>query len=160
MIQILAKRIFYGFVVLILVISLVSSIIYLAPVDPTRLSFGQMADNTTVELKKKQLGLDKPLYVQLLYYMNDLSPLSVYSNEVLELKSFSYLSIYSGKQKSFVLKLPYLRESYQNGDRVSSLIGEALPKTIILAGCSFIFAMIFGLILGLISSLNRNTWLD
>ncbi len=160
MLYILTKRILYGFVVLILVISLVSSIIYLAPVDPTRLSFGQMSDVQTVELKKKQLGLDQPLRIQLLYYLNDILPISLYLNEVLNLKSFKYISVYKGNQKSIVLKLPYLRESYQNGRKVSDLIGEALPKTLILAFTSFTFALIIGIILGLIAAMNRNTIYD
>ncbi|HMG15435.1 MAG TPA: ABC transporter permease [Saprospiraceae bacterium] len=160
MLYIITKRILYGFVVLILVISLVSSIIYLAPVDPTRLSFGQMSDVQTVELKKKQLGLDKSLPVQLLYYLNDLLPVSLYSNEVLGLKSFKYCTLYKGNQKSVVLKFPYLRESYQNGRKVSELIGETLPKTLILAFTAFIFAFIIGIILGLIAAMKRNTIYD
>lgn len=160
MLHILTKRILYGFVVLILVISLVSSIIYLAPVDPTRLSFGQMSDVQTVDLKKKQLGLDKSLSVQLLYYLNDLLPVSIYSNNILALNSFQYCTILKSSKKSIVLKFPYLRESYQSGRKVSELIGEALPKTLILAFTSFIFALLIGIILGLIAAMNRNTIYD
>ena len=60
-----------------------------------------------------------------------------------------------------VFKWPYLRESFQNqGKPVSSIIAETLPNTIILALASIGIAMILGVVLGMISALVPNTWLD
>ena len=49
MLRYITRRLFYGGLVLIMVITLVASIIYLAPVDPASLTFGQRADVESVE---------------------------------------------------------------------------------------------------------------
>ena len=60
-----------------------------------------------------------------------------------------------------VLKLPYLRESFQkNGKKVSSVIAETLPNTFVLAISAIIIAIILGVLLGVISAMYKNSWLD
>ena len=68
------KKVLSGVTVLITIIVLISSIIYLAPVDPARLTFGQRSDNQMVEAKQNELGLNQPLTVQLSNYLADISP--------------------------------------------------------------------------------------
>ena len=63
-----------------MVIIIITSIIYLAPVDPAQLSFGQRADVATVDAKRKELGLDQPLYVQMLMYLRDVSPIAIHED--------------------------------------------------------------------------------
>lgn len=59
------------------------------------------------------------------------------------------------------LKIPYLRESYQqNGTKVSDIIAQTLPNTLILAISSILIAFIFGIFLGIISALKKNSWVD
>jgi len=77
MFSFLIGRIFHGVITLMIVVILISGIIYLAPVDPARLTFGQRSDTATIETKKKELGLDLPLYHQLFLYLKDLSPLAI-----------------------------------------------------------------------------------
>lgn len=81
MIQYLLKRIAYSFLVLILVVIVISSIIYLSPVDPARLTFGQRTDVESIEAKKRELGLDKSLFGQLGDYLADISPIGLYQQE-------------------------------------------------------------------------------
>ena len=154
------RKLLYGLVVLILVTLTVSSIIYLAPVDPTRLTFGQRSDNATVKAKKAELGLDQPLRVQLAMYLNDVSPISVYGDYPASQEKYNYLKIVDLGEKCLVLKIPYLRESYQSGRRVTKILGDAIPKTALLALVSIIFASILGISLGVLASLKQNSWVD
>jgi peptide/nickel transport system permease protein len=148
-----------GIVVLISVVVLISSIIYLAPVDPARLTFGQRSDNTSVLKKQKELGLDQSLSNQMLSYLADISPIIISKDINPSHKEQIKLSIPLGFT-TIHIKSIYLRASYQTGQSVSSMLKEALPKTILLAVISFIFAAILGLILGIVSALFVNKWPD
>jgi peptide/nickel transport system permease protein len=44
------------------------------PGDPAELYLGPRPKPEQVELVRTQLGFDKPLYIQFLYYLRDLSP--------------------------------------------------------------------------------------
>jgi len=160
MFKILINKVLYGIIILIMVIVTVSSIIYLAPVDPARLSFGQMADANTIEKKKKQLGLDQPLFTQLLFYLNDISPVSIYRKDELAELNLTHIKFNISKIHALVLKAPNLRESFQSGRKVTELIGEALPKTILLAFSALLFALLIGIPLGIICALNRDKFID
>jgi peptide/nickel transport system permease protein len=154
------RKLFYGLLVLVLVTLTVSSIIYLAPVDPTRLTFGQRSDNATVKAKKAELGLDEPLRIQLAMYLNDVSPISIYGDYATCQEKYNYLKIIGLGEKCLVFKMPYLRESYQSGRRVTKILGDAIPKTALLALVSIIFASIVGIFLGVLASLKQNSWVD
>lgn len=78
MVHYLIKRFFSAIATLVLVVVIITSIIYLAPVDPARLTFGQRSDVESIEAKRRALGLDRPLYIQLAAYLHDISPISVH----------------------------------------------------------------------------------
>lgn len=60
-----------------------------------------------------------------------------------------------------MLKTPYLRESFQkSGKKVSTILGETLPNTILLATLAISIALGIGVLLGVVSALFKNTWLD
>ena len=150
----------YGLLVLVLVSVFISSLIYLGQVDPARLTFGQRADLETVESKREELGLNRSLSQQLSSYLLDLSPVRYAQNRKLENAPFSYGVIYTGSTNSMIIKTPWLRTSYQTGKSVSSMIGEALPLTVLLALSSFLIALIFGVSLGTVSAFNYGSWVD
>ncbi|HMS70196.1 MAG TPA: ABC transporter permease [Saprospiraceae bacterium] len=152
------SRVASGLLILISVVVLIASIIYLAPVDPTRLSFGQRSDSATIAQKKQELGLDKPLYAQLVDYLADLSPV-VFTQNLDKYDGFVVADIRLSSYH-FLLKKSNLRVSYQTGNKVSTMVRQALPKTIILALASFIFAAIFGILFGVISAAKKDTWID
>jgi peptide/nickel transport system permease protein len=156
----LLRKLLYGTLVLVLVTLTVSTIIYLAPVDPTRLTFGQRADNATVKAKKAELGLDKSLPTQLGMYLNDLSPIALYGNDEASQKKYNYLKIIDLGKKCIVIKSPYLRESYQSGRKVTKILGDAIPRTALLALVSILIASWIGISLGVVASLHQNTWID
>ena len=122
---------------------------------------GQRADLASVEAINKELGRDLPASVQFLRYFNDISPLSVLSF------TDSTSGIFADRAKygdiieiiplgsvSMAYKAPYLRRSYQTQERVTSVLLDAMPGTIILAFASLIFAAIVGILLGIWSALR------
>lgn len=160
MIQFIRQRFVSGLMSLVFIVILITGIIYVAPVDPATLSFGQQMSKKALERKQKELGLDKSIGNQILLYLNDLSPLSLYKTNSSKLDDIKYTSIISGQNNTFVAKRPYFRESYQTGDRIWIMIKTAMPNTMLLALCAIILATILGLILGMIAALNKNSWLD
>lgn len=152
---------FSSILVLVSAVVLISSIIYLAPVDPARLTFGQRSDSAAVERKQAELFLDKPLHIQMLYYLNDISPIGLGDGKRYEEKKVSFVRLFAGSSgRGLLLKTPYFRESFQSGKSVSDLLIDAVPKTLILALAAMGVAIFFGIILGIIAALVKDTWLD
>jgi peptide/nickel transport system permease protein len=159
-INFLLRRLLYGIAVMTLVVLIITSIIYIAPVDPTRLTFGQRSDNATVQAKKKELGLDQPLYLQLLMYLNDISPISIYDDTDFNKTKYNYLKLIPLSKKALVIKMPYLRESFQSGRLVTEILKDAIPQTAILALVAMIIATVIGILLGVIAALKPGSWFD
>lgn len=168
MINYVIKKLAYGFLVLLGVIVVVFLLFNVLPGDPARMMLGQRADISSIETINKDLGRDKPLMVQFIMYLNDLSFIS-YHDKVDE-ENFLFLNpekypsaiklVSLSEKKVIVLKFPYLRRSYQTKRMVSEVILEALPETAILAIASMIIATIIGVILGIISAIKKDTFFD
>lgn len=150
----------YGVGVLGLVVLLISSIIYLAPVDPASLTFGQRSDVESIEAKQKELGLNEPLTTQLLWYLRDVSPIAIVENTPYHQVKYNYQTLIPLGETALVAKMPYLRESYQSGRKVSNILIQAIPQTAILALTAILIASILGIILGVLASLRQNSWFD
>lgn len=127
---------------------------------------GQNQTAEQVDAVKKKYGFDKPLGIQYLYYLNDLSPISFHSNT-----KEDYTHLTNGKynaSKLFrigntttVIKTPYLRESFtKQGKKVTEVIGETIPNTFVLAVSAIVIAIILGIAFGILSALYKNSWLD
>ena len=134
--------------------------------DPARMMLDQNEDPKQLEAIRKNLGLDQPIYVQYLYYLNDLSPVSIHSKNP---KDYTYFKDgkYFGKilfevsDYQIAFKTPYLRESYQKqGKPVLDIIKETLPNTILLATSAILIAFFLGIVLGIISALKKDSFLD
>ncbi|MDD3667373.1 MAG: ABC transporter permease [Bacteroidales bacterium] len=165
MLNFILKRIGYGLLVLFGVITLVFFLFNILPGDSARMMLGQRADEKSVEIIKKDLGLDKPLYIQYLCYLNDLSPISFHSLNTesavfLDKDKYSFSTIVKTQNNSIVIKKPYLRRSYQSKRQVSEILSEAFPNTIILAVVSMSFALIVGVLLGSLSAIFNGSWFD
>ena len=160
MIRYIAKRLMLGLLVVITIVVLITTIIFLAPVDPAQLTFGQRAETGAVAAKREALGLDKSLPVQMWYYLKDISPINFMETSAIDERRYSYINVVSLGSKSLILKQPYLRESYQTGRSVSAILTEAIPKTILLALASICLATILGIFLGAISAVYKNSITD
>jgi len=154
------KKIAYGILVLLGVTVLVFFLFNVLPGDPARLTLGQRADVTSLENVRRELHLDKPLPLQFLLYLNDLSPIGVHTQEEAT-TNLKYVTLaHLSASKILVLKTPYLRRSYQGKKDVWEILTEALPGTLILATTAMIFATVVGIGLGVLSAVKQNTWMD
>ncbi len=126
--------------------------------DPSRLVMGQRADAATQENIRRDLYLDQPKWKQFLFYLNDVSPVSVYTKQGID--RIGLKGIFIGGNTKLVLKFPYLRRSYQSKKDVWDILMEALPGTILLATAAMIIATIFGILLGVIAAVKKDTWMD
>lgn len=167
MVKFIFKRLFYGFLVLLGVITVVFLLFNVLPGDPARAMLGQRADQASIDAINKDLGRDKPLTTQFLMYLNDISPISVHDpvnkDHYLYLnpeKYSSYVKLFSVSSKVVVLKYPYLRRSYITRRKVSDIIEETLPETTVLAFAAITFGAFFGILIGIFSAIKKNSWFD
>lgn len=148
----------YGLFVLIGVVVLVF-VLFQGFGDPARLVMGQTGDSTTQANIRKELHLDQPKWKQFVFYLNDVSPVSVYSKEEIQNKDLNGFFI-GGGEKKLVIKLPYLRKSYQTKKSVGAILMEALPGTLMLAFAAMFIAVVIGIPLGMLAAVKQNTWMD
>lgn len=160
MIKFILNKFFYGILVLLGVVFVIFALFNILPVDPARLTLGQRADVESVEAINKELGLDKPKFVQFSLYLNDLSPIALHDNDEKTKEKYGYLKLIPFGEKALVLKAPYLRRSYQTKKEVAKILQEALPQTIILAFSAMIFASVIGIFLGVIAAVKQHSWFD
>ena len=167
MLNFIAKRLAYGFLVLLGVVVVIFFLFNVLPGDPARMMLGQRADEASLKAINRDLGLDKPLSVQFMMYINDLSPISVHdkideeNSLYLDPEKYSYVELIDvGGNDVLVLKTPYLRRSYQTKRKVSEIIIEALPETAVLAITSIVLATILGVFLGVIAAINKGSSFD
>jgi ABC-type dipeptide/oligopeptide/nickel transport system permease component len=151
------KKIFYGLLVLVGVVVLVF-VLFQGFGDPARLVMGQTGDAATEANIRKELYLDQPKWKQFLYYLNDVSPLSIHTKEDIQKKELK--GIFMGGDTKLAIKFPYLRKSYQTKKSVSEVLLEALPGTLLLAVAAMFIAVIIGIPLGIVAAIKQNTWMD
>ena len=161
------KRLLYGLLVILGVVTLVFFLFNILPGDPARMMLGQRADAESIEMINRDLGRDKPVGLQFLNYLNDLAPVSFHNNA--DTASYFYLSsdkyapyttLLKVKTTSVVLKAPYLRRSYQSKRKVAEIITTAFPQTALLALVAMAFALVVGVSLGVVSALRKDSWID
>lgn len=164
--QYIIRKLGYGLLVLFGVVSLVFVIFNLSPGDPARMMLGQRATAESIAAIKKDLGLDLPLFEQYLLYLNDLSPVSVHnaadkqSHIYLDTLKYDVLTSLEIGGMAVAVKTPYLRRSYQTKQKVSSVIAEAMPGTIVLAVTSIFLAIFFGVLIGVIAAVWKGGFFD
>jgi ABC-type dipeptide/oligopeptide/nickel transport system permease component len=153
----IARKVVYGILVLLGVVALVF-VLFQGFGDPARLVMGQTGDSTTQANIRKELYLDQPKWKQFVFYLNDVSPIAIHSEEDIQKKELR--GIFIGGKTKFGLKLPYLRKSYQTKKSVSSVLMEALPGTLLLAMAAMFIAVVIGIPLGVVAAVKQNTWMD
>lgn len=156
----------YAVLTLLGVVTVIFFLFTILPGDPAQMMLGQNESEEQLEIVRAKYGFDKSIGTQYLYYLNDLSPISLHSKNASDYTylsdgKYSALSIVSLGNTDLVLKAPYLRESFQkSGKSVTSVIGDTLPNTFVLAVSAILIAISLGVILGIISALQKDTWLD
>ncbi|UZO81026.1 ABC transporter permease [Aquimarina sp. ERC-38] len=156
----------YALLTLFGVITVIFLLFTILPGDPAQMMLGQNESKEQIAIVNKKYGFDQPLSTQYAWYLNDLSPLSFHSTNKDHFTFFSEekyngVKFFNLGTTQVVLKYPYLRESFQkNGKQVIEVISETLPNTILLAISAISIAMLLGILMGIISALYKNTWID
>jgi len=157
------RKLLYGLAVLWGVATLVFFLFNILPGDPAQMMLGQRADKESVDAIREELGLNQSLGKQYVDYLNDLVPISFYDvsegEEKLE-KVGSYARLATVGMTAVVLKAPYLRMSYQSKRKVSNILGEAFPNTLLLAFVSISIAFILGLAIGILTAILNTNFLN
>lgn len=124
------KRILILIPTIIGVSFVVFSLLYLSPGDAALASAGPNAPKETVEILRDKMGLNDPFLIQ-----------------------------YGRFLKNLIFHFD-LGTSYQSKTPVIEKILRVFPNTLRLAGVSLIFAIISGIILGIIAGINKNNIID
>ena len=166
MINYILNKFFYGVLTLFGVVTVIFFLFNILPGDPARMMLDQREDTEQLANIRKKYGFDQPVSVQYLYYLNDLSPISLHSTNpdnytFLDENAYSYTQLFSIRDRTVVFKYPYLRKSFQKNDKnVSEVIAETLPNTAILAVSAITIAIIIGVFFGILSALYKDTFFD
>lgn len=156
----------YALLTLFGVVTVIFFLFNVLPGDPARMMLDQNENSEQLSLIRKKYGFDKPIVTQYLYYLNDLSLLSFHSTNAddythLSEGKYSAAQLFTIGATTTVIKAPYLRESFQkSGKKVSQVIGDTLPNTVVLACFAILIAIAIGVVLGVISALYKDTWID
>jgi peptide/nickel transport system permease protein len=153
----LLSKLGYGLIILFSVATLVFFLFAFSFPNPEDMMVGQRTDQTTIESIRQEYQLDQPMWVQYRHYLNDLSPISIYSDAE-ELPEYFARRRFGSNQ--IVLKPPYLRKSFQNRQPVAPMIWQAFKTTAVLAVFAMGIAAILGIFFGSLAALKPNTWLD
>lgn len=156
----LARRMGYSLLVLWGVVTIVFFLFNVLPGDPARLTMGQRSDLTTLANVRKELNLDKPLSARYFIYLDEISPIGLYTHSDSAQKKYGYVTLLPLGAKCIAVKWPYLGRSYVTKRKVNEVLSEALPGTVILALTAMLFATVFGILLGIAAALKKDTWID
>jgi peptide/nickel transport system permease protein len=164
--QYFLKKTAYGFLVLLGAVTFVFFLFNMAPGDPAREIAGENASLEVVQNIERKYNLDLSIGRRYTLYLNDLSPISIHSKseesrlffDTSEYSGFQLISL--GSQKGLFLKKPYLMRSYFSDKSVSETLSEVIPGTFVLAVISILLALFFGLILGMLAAVKRDSPYD
>ncbi|TXE17941.1 ABC transporter permease [Psychroflexus gondwanensis] len=166
MLKLIFQKLSYALITVFGVVTVIFFLFSVLPGDPAQMMLGQNETQEQLQKQKEKYGFDKPISEQYLLYLNDLSPLSWHSQEASDFTYFeddkySGVKLLNLSRGGLYLKYPYLRTSFQRQDQdVVDIIKQTLPNTAILAISSIIVALLIGIFLGIISALQKDTWID
>jgi peptide/nickel transport system permease protein len=159
------KRLLSGFLVVIGVVVFIFFLFNVLPVNSARMTLGQRADTASVEAIEREFRLNLPWYQRLLFYFNDISPLSFHNTSDESHPTFltaqkNYVPVLSFSHTQFVLKSPDLGRSFQTRRKVADIISEKLVPTMILGLGAMLLASVIGILLGIFSALKQYSFWD
>jgi peptide/nickel transport system permease protein len=125
----IVKRILYAFVVIWAVATLVFFMLRIVPGDPIGAMLAEV-DPTAAEALRAKLGLDRPIYIQYLFWMRN------------------------------ILQGDFGNSIYGSRVPVSQIILEAIPRTLSLATLAFVISFSLALVAGVISAVKKYSALD
>ena len=150
MTRFILQRAFWGFVVVMSVITLVFFLIFVAG-DPAVTILGPQARAEQIADFKAKKGLDQPVAEQFLSYLGVTPCVRIDSPKYeREDGTRGYCGVLQGD----------LGESYSHHESVANVIGHRLPRTLLLAMMAIVFELLIGITAGILAALRRNRWTD
>lgn len=132
MINYIINKLFYGFLTLFGVITIVFLLFTVLPGDPARMMLDQKEDPEQLAQIRKNLGLDQPVWKQYMYYLNDLSPISFHNTNPKETtytslssEKYDYKTIANFGDEAVVIKKPFYEIHFKNKE---NQLLQLLPK--------------------------------
>ncbi|MFM2376547.1 MAG: hypothetical protein RLZZ165_1644 [Bacteroidota bacterium] len=160
MARFIGSRLFSGLLVVWGIVTMLFLIFNLLG-SPAEAMTSENTDAATRQAIEQAYRLDRSLFVQYLYYLNDLSPIGMVDHFEKDASEIHHWRLFGlGTGKCMGLKLPWLRRSFQNNRMVTERLVEHLPGTVILSVAALVFATGIGLPLGIVSALRKGQWLD
>ncbi len=136
-----ARRLLQAVLVLLVLAAALYAVFYLAPGDAARLACGPKCSTAQVQQVRGQMGLDDPVYVQFLHFLQGI----VAGHD------------YSTGTGTVHCAAPCLGQSYRTGDLVTHIVAQKLPATASLALGAMVLWLVIGIGTGLLSALRRGT---
>ncbi len=152
------SRIFYGSLVMLGVVVIVF-FLFQGFGDPARLILGQRADAGTLNNIRKDLYLDQPKWKQFVYYLNDVSPISIYSETELTGKKYSLARIGRKYKTGFEISLsaPFLPDQE---NRFGPCLWKHYPALLFWLFWPCLSQPLSGMALGILAAVKKDTWMD
>ncbi len=126
--------------------------------NPEKSIIGQTGDAKTIQQIRHSFHLDEPVWKRCVRYLNDLSPISVYSKSEIEEKKIN--GLFWGGEKKWGIKWPYLGSSFLTKKKVSTLLMEVFPATLLLASIAMLIALVFGISMGILCGYYKDRLWD
>jgi peptide/nickel transport system permease protein len=123
------------------------------PSDPARMVAGPQARPQDVERIRKELGLDRPIYVQ---YARFLGRLVHTGPSTIDPKDRAHATCAAVLGPIHV----DLGRSYQQRRPVVTILAERFPRTFFLAICGSLVQALFGVTAGILAAANKRTKID
>lgn len=152
MLKYIFKRLLQG-IPLLFIISLTLFLLMMNVGDPIATMGGRtLTRPEDRERLTRQLGLDKPIAVQYLYWLsgNDWTKVDTDGDGIPDK---------NGSRKG-ILRVDFGTSLVTRGKPVTELIGERIPNTLILMVASEVVTILFALVLGIYSALRQYSTLD
>lgn len=146
------KRLLQG-IPLIFIISIILFVLMMNMGDPIATMGGRSITRPSDRIRlTRQLGLDKPIYMQYIYWLigNDWTKVDLDGDSIAET---------SGTRRG-ILRGDFGTSLVNRGNPVTKVIGERLPNTIMLMVASEIIVILGALAVGVYSAIKQYSWFD
>jgi peptide/nickel transport system permease protein len=140
MLRYLARRFLWAMMLFIAVTAVTYVIFFMIPANPAQLAAGKAATQERIAEVEHFLGLDRPVYIQYLKFLERLSPV--------------------GFSDGVELKTPSLGRSFANRREVNDTIGQAAPVTASLVFGAIIIILMVSIPIGVLSALRPRSLVD
>jgi peptide/nickel transport system permease protein len=148
----LAQRLAWAAFVVWAVVTATFFVTNVLPTDPARMVAGPQARPADVARIRQQLGLDRPIVAQYGIFVRRLvhvGPRRLDPTDDSHASCAALGPVHVDLGKSFTQRRPVL-----------AVLGERLPRTLLLAVCAVVVQVAFGVVTGLVAALKRNTVVD